>query len=602
MHNLKEEIPLGPDGGSIVIYRSQHLTSSGTHPAVLVCPGGSYTWLNIEGEGHAVFDWLSRDITPLGRSIVVVLRYRLPTATQPWPAPLEDLETALKHLCVTDARVRWGIDPNRIVLLGFSAGAHLAAQVAATPTPRLAAVVLLYPPAYDGPPGQSIDTLKGIRHALRIDNGLDHGVTLAENATSSVLSQGVVPCSSSLLPPFYIVSSTNDRVCPPIDHADRVVAALHELGARIEYQRQRLGAHGFGVIPKWTKKCAAWLRIELLGKTNQCIEMDTVDDKAAVHSEMENEAVSIAAIRTKFAGLNVEERAAKDVTIFGNVVGRRQGRAPRIFLDIQAGLERIQVVVELASSESGLPNTSSTTLSPEFRPGVSVTVRGNPGRVPGRGALAIFTTPDQLYISNSGGKDCMVMTGKPCKTINQQARARFHMSPRTTGWQTSLGKIYCGAYNDMKWAGELPLPNPPTQCNANGSFLGCWLLPATDEVAIAIAKYGNELTRKGWRVLTCNEQIISRLNNKWEFRKHAETCGVLDCLPIHYTSPDDPKIKFPCMMKGAEGNHGQNVKIIKNLELLKLKAEIDWSSGQSLLQVLQLHASQHPILIAGSIK
>ena len=54
------------------------------------------------------------------------------------------------------------------------------------------------------------------------------------------------------------------------------------------------------------------------------------------------------------------------------------------------------------------------------------------------------------------------------------------MTPSTTGWQTALSKLYCGAHNSMAWAGELPLPEAPAP--------GCWLLPATDVTAVAVPR------------------------------------------------------------------------------------------------------------------
>jgi hypothetical protein len=55
-----------------------------------------------------------------------------------------------------------------------------------------------------------------------------------------------------------------------------------------------------------------------------------------------------------------------------------------------------------------------------------------------------------------------------------------HRSAWAVGWQTALGKLYCGARNEMTWDGGLPLPAPASP--------GCWLLPATDVAALAISR------------------------------------------------------------------------------------------------------------------
>ena len=52
---------------------------------------------------------------------------------------------------------------------------------------------------------------------------------------------------------------TGCRVCGAEEHGDKVHAELCTLGVECHYQRQKLGAHGFGVAPRWTTPCAAWL-------------------------------------------------------------------------------------------------------------------------------------------------------------------------------------------------------------------------------------------------------------------------------------------------------------------------------------------------------
>ena len=68
-------------------------------------------------------------------------------------------------------------------------------------------------------------------------------------------------------PAVYVVGSTNDRLLPPPEHSDLVVASLKKCGVSVQYQRQKLGDHGFGVIKKWTTPCAAWLREKVVEMT-----------------------------------------------------------------------------------------------------------------------------------------------------------------------------------------------------------------------------------------------------------------------------------------------------------------------------------------------
>ena len=189
-------------------------------PAAIVCPGGGYKTL-APHEGGPAARWLAS----LG-VVALLLRYRLPP-DHPWPAARDDLLAALDYACSAEA-ARWRIDPSRLSVLGFSAGAHLAAHGLSA---RLRAAVLVYPATADAT-GEAVRTTA---------------------AAAAEVARG------SALPPVYLVSSTNDRVCGAEEHGDRVHAELCTLGVECHYQRQKLGAHGFGVVPRWTTPCAAWL-------------------------------------------------------------------------------------------------------------------------------------------------------------------------------------------------------------------------------------------------------------------------------------------------------------------------------------------------------
>ncbi|MBN8249015.1 MAG: alpha/beta hydrolase, partial [Verrucomicrobia bacterium] len=93
-----------------------------TGAAVVVCPGGAYHILALDLEGTEVCEWLN-SIGVTG----VLLKYRVPRreGRPPHEAPLQDVQRAL-HLTRHHA-ADWGLRPDRIGVLGFSAGGHLAA-------------------------------------------------------------------------------------------------------------------------------------------------------------------------------------------------------------------------------------------------------------------------------------------------------------------------------------------------------------------------------------------------------------------------------------------------------------------------------------------
>jgi acetyl esterase/lipase len=98
--------------------------ASSTGAAVVVFPGGGYRILAIDLEGTEVCDWLnSIDVT------CVLLKYRVPDSG-PYPKSSAALQDAQRALGVVRSHAaEWHIDPNRVGVLGFSAGGHLAAAL-----------------------------------------------------------------------------------------------------------------------------------------------------------------------------------------------------------------------------------------------------------------------------------------------------------------------------------------------------------------------------------------------------------------------------------------------------------------------------------------
>ena len=93
-------------------------------PAVIICPGGGYRMLSRDGEGYSIAVKLKE-----AGYRAFILNYRV--APNQYPDPQKDLALAVKYVRANSER--YGIDPNRVMVMGFSAGGHLCASFTAHP-------------------------------------------------------------------------------------------------------------------------------------------------------------------------------------------------------------------------------------------------------------------------------------------------------------------------------------------------------------------------------------------------------------------------------------------------------------------------------------
>lgn len=107
----------------LFVYKPAKAQLNGT--AVLVFPGGGYNYVVVDKEGSEVADWLNE----LGVTVIVV-HYRTKRSkseTESWVRPLQDGQRAVS--LVRDQADNWGLKPNHIGVIGFSAGGQAAALV-----------------------------------------------------------------------------------------------------------------------------------------------------------------------------------------------------------------------------------------------------------------------------------------------------------------------------------------------------------------------------------------------------------------------------------------------------------------------------------------
>ena len=255
LHGAPEALGDAPvDIPTIEAFMPEPAVASGA--AMLVLPGGGYQQLS-DHESAPVGQWLARN-----GIAAFVLRYRLAPRYH-YPAALRDAQRAMRLLRYNAAS--WGFDPERIGVLGFSAGGHLAASVATYPAegdgqavdgvermsarPRLQ--VLIYPVIVARP----LDAVA--RYSL-----IGEGSLFAGEPSPALLDEMSVDLRvTAQTPPAFLVHSTADDVVL-VENADRYAAALAAHNTPCEYVRGALGPHGFGLQPFWTEACIKWLRTQ----------------------------------------------------------------------------------------------------------------------------------------------------------------------------------------------------------------------------------------------------------------------------------------------------------------------------------------------------
>lgn len=204
----------------------------GTGAAVVVFPGGGYRILAIDLEGTEVCDWLvSIHVT------CVLVKYRVPD-TGPYPksaAALQDAQRALG--LVRSHGAEWHIDPRRVGVLGFSAGAHLSAALSTHFDQRL----------YDG-----VDAADKLScrpdFAVIVYPGY---ISLAEQD----FAQNPEIRVTDKTPPSFIVQSEDDPV--HVENSTVYFLALKNAKVPAELHLYAEGGHGYG-LRRTSKPVTAW--------------------------------------------------------------------------------------------------------------------------------------------------------------------------------------------------------------------------------------------------------------------------------------------------------------------------------------------------------
>jgi len=246
------------DKPALTVHLAAPEKASGT--AVVICPGGGYGALMMSYEGHDIAKWLN-SYGVAG----VVLKYRISPYRH--PAPMLDAQRAMRMVRAKAKDL--GLDPQRIGLMGFSAGGHLASTVgthfddgdpkAPDPVDRVSCrpdfLVLVYPVITMGEKGN-----RGCTENLLGKPPAAADVELLSNEKHV----------TARTPPAFLVHAKTDQMVS-VEHSAMFCAALKAHGVTAEFLELPTGAHGLGcgkgeLWTAWQAKCVEWLKARGLAK------------------------------------------------------------------------------------------------------------------------------------------------------------------------------------------------------------------------------------------------------------------------------------------------------------------------------------------------
>jgi acetyl esterase/lipase len=243
------------DTPALTIYLPSKPQATGT--GVVVCPGGGYQHLAMDHEGHQVARWLtSRGIAAF------IVKYRLGPGYHD-PAMLQDVLRAIRVVRARAAEL--GVRPDRIGVMGFSAGGHLASSAATL---------------FDRAAGHPHDGLEGVSSRPDFAVLAYPVITMGQEVThkgSQTNLLGEHPSAemtaalstdrqvTSKTPPTFLFHTDNDTVVPP-ENSVLFYLALRRAGVPGELHIYENGKHGVGLAPDdpilstWTDRLLAWMR------------------------------------------------------------------------------------------------------------------------------------------------------------------------------------------------------------------------------------------------------------------------------------------------------------------------------------------------------
>ncbi len=229
--------------------------------AILIAPGGSYQRVVLDKEADELAPWLK----PLGVTFFV-LRYRLPGDghKQGADVPLQDAQRAIR-LIRKNAAV-WGLDPNRIGMMGFSAGGHIASGLAVKYNQSV------YKPLDEVDQVNARPDFLILGYpVITMQDGNLHPGSRNQLLGMQPSKEQIDAYSNELLitkdtPPVFIMHATEDTSVP-VENSINFYLGLKKAKVPAELHLFKDGGHGYSIrftvgktCEQWPSLCGEWLK------------------------------------------------------------------------------------------------------------------------------------------------------------------------------------------------------------------------------------------------------------------------------------------------------------------------------------------------------
>lgn len=246
-------------------------------PAVIVCPGGSYFWLDMKTEGRGVATWLQANGISafvleyrVGGIPAFITHYRLIARGNRYPDMLQDVQRSIQ--LIRENASQYGVSPDKVGVMGFSAGGHLAAMSGLFFDSDFLGLEGIKPtvslkPNFIAPIYPVVSLVDKCTHKRSRRGMLGEGMQISKQMKDSLSLERHVRHD---MPPVFLVNCKDD---PTVKYrnSELLDSAMTAMGVPHRYIQYSTGGHGFGANPEkagpeaiaWKEEFLNWLKSTL---------------------------------------------------------------------------------------------------------------------------------------------------------------------------------------------------------------------------------------------------------------------------------------------------------------------------------------------------